>query len=458
MFRQNSDVGLVLLLIVPFAYCFYVFERGTPCYADEHTNNSCGLGIHTATGAADGSDGFESIYDGQLIMINYYLRHYFPSLIDGTNILVSGTVSGSLSLDLDPVDPIIGMDSLEEPYTDINPPIFGAGMRLFSVVPNALYGLWFSLVSVTSIGYGDIYPTTYLGQGITVIILLLGTIYTAIPLSILIDTYIVAISSASDREEYADKPHNMHDPNPNPNPSPASNNNNNNNNSTSSSSSIGTRCSESKSDNDTNPSAATPDELYIRNYIYNQHKKHNTHNNTHNTTSNTNNTNNTTAASATSGNIRQMRVLRTIYINLHHDMCQLATRAVAAETQTNVKQSHSMFMYNGDTGSGTGTGTGNNNRHDDIEVCIPGLGDEVYEDGDGGLELEDELGLDSQTHHEINTNTTSNNHATNIINNNNIKDMTVLLSHVNIATLLHHILSLNRCKLKFRQLDEENCL
>lgn len=52
-----------------------------------------------------------------------------------------------------------------------------------SKFPNALDGLWYSMVSLTSTGYGDMVPETNLGSFMGVLIMLFGSLYMAMPLT-----------------------------------------------------------------------------------------------------------------------------------------------------------------------------------------------------------------------------------------------------------------------------------
>jgi hypothetical protein len=52
-----------------------------------------------------------------------------------------------------------------------------------SKFPNALTGLWFSMVSLTSTGYGDMVPETNIGNFMAVLIMLFGSLYMAMPLT-----------------------------------------------------------------------------------------------------------------------------------------------------------------------------------------------------------------------------------------------------------------------------------
>jgi hypothetical protein len=52
-----------------------------------------------------------------------------------------------------------------------------------SKFPNALTGLWYSMVSLTSTGYGDMVPETNIGSFMGVLIMLFGSLYMAMPLT-----------------------------------------------------------------------------------------------------------------------------------------------------------------------------------------------------------------------------------------------------------------------------------
>ena len=52
-----------------------------------------------------------------------------------------------------------------------------------SAFSNALYGLWFSMVTLTSTGYGDMVPSTNLGEIMSVFLMLFGAMYMAMPLA-----------------------------------------------------------------------------------------------------------------------------------------------------------------------------------------------------------------------------------------------------------------------------------
>jgi hypothetical protein len=47
------------------------------------------------------------------------------------------------------------------------------------------YALWWVLVTMTTVGYGDYSPTTHIGKGIGVICFYVGIIFLALPISVL---------------------------------------------------------------------------------------------------------------------------------------------------------------------------------------------------------------------------------------------------------------------------------
>lgn len=58
------------------------------------------------------------------------------------------------------------------------------------VFANALSGIWWSVETMTTVGYGDIYPVTLLGKILSVCIILLGLMMFAIPASIITSGFI----------------------------------------------------------------------------------------------------------------------------------------------------------------------------------------------------------------------------------------------------------------------------
>jgi hypothetical protein len=52
-----------------------------------------------------------------------------------------------------------------------------------------LESLWFSMVTLTSVGYGDLSPITNLGQLISIVLMLFGAIYLAMPLTVAAATF-----------------------------------------------------------------------------------------------------------------------------------------------------------------------------------------------------------------------------------------------------------------------------
>lgn len=58
------------------------------------------------------------------------------------------------------------------------------------VFANALSGIWWSVETMATVGYGDIYPVTFLGRILSVCIILLGLMMFAIPASIITSGFV----------------------------------------------------------------------------------------------------------------------------------------------------------------------------------------------------------------------------------------------------------------------------
>ena len=56
-------------------------------------------------------------------------------------------------------------------------------------VPNVYYGIWFSFVTLTTTGYGDIVPVTNIGRMWTIMLILWGAIYMSMPLTVAASTF-----------------------------------------------------------------------------------------------------------------------------------------------------------------------------------------------------------------------------------------------------------------------------
>jgi len=121
------NVALLLLFSLPCGYLLYLIERGSPCFAD-------------GTDDLDGSACGVSASD-------------LPSHWEGKYLMISKD-SNSLSL-----------------------------------LPNAFYGYWLTLVTITAEGYGRIYAITALGKLFTVILIICGSIYLSIPVAVMCDTF-----------------------------------------------------------------------------------------------------------------------------------------------------------------------------------------------------------------------------------------------------------------------------
>jgi hypothetical protein len=122
------NVALLLLFSLPCGYLLYILERGTPCFAND-----------TDDGGADEVCGV-SISELPLHWQNKYLM-----VSPDTNSL--------------------------------------------SLLPNAFYGYWLTLVTITAEGYGKIYAVTVLGKLLTVVLIIVGSIYLSIPVAVMCDTF-----------------------------------------------------------------------------------------------------------------------------------------------------------------------------------------------------------------------------------------------------------------------------
>jgi hypothetical protein len=73
---------------------------------------------------------------------------------------------------------------------------YGIGQRVLinkvgdvSAFKTVLESMWFSMVTLTSVGYGDLAPITNLGQLISIVLMLFGAIYLAMPLTVAAATF-----------------------------------------------------------------------------------------------------------------------------------------------------------------------------------------------------------------------------------------------------------------------------
>ena len=69
------------------------------------------------------------------------------------------------------------------------------------VFDNALSGLWWAIATLTTVGYGDIYPVTVAGKILSAIIALLGIGLVAVPTGIISAGFMEAVEKPEDDEE-----------------------------------------------------------------------------------------------------------------------------------------------------------------------------------------------------------------------------------------------------------------
>jgi voltage-gated potassium channel len=69
------------------------------------------------------------------------------------------------------------------------------------VFKNAFDALWWALATLTTVGYGDIYPVTVLGKILSAIIALLGIGLVAVPTGIISAGFVEAISNTKQEKD-----------------------------------------------------------------------------------------------------------------------------------------------------------------------------------------------------------------------------------------------------------------
>ena len=83
--------------------------------------------------------------------------------------------------------------------------IFGAAMLIFQLEPNLFNNffdaLYWATISITTIGYGDIYPVTTVGRLITMISALVGMAVIALPTGIITAAYMAEITKKKSKYE-----------------------------------------------------------------------------------------------------------------------------------------------------------------------------------------------------------------------------------------------------------------
>lgn len=83
--------------------------------------------------------------------------------------------------------------------------IFGAAMLIFQLEPNLFNNffdaLYWATISITTIGYGDIYPVTTIGRLITMVSALVGMAVIALPTGIITAAYMAEITKKKSKYE-----------------------------------------------------------------------------------------------------------------------------------------------------------------------------------------------------------------------------------------------------------------
>ena len=70
---------------------------------------------------------------------------------------------------------------------------------------NAFSGLWWAVATLSTVGYGDIYPVTVIGRIFGAVLALLGVAAVAVPTSIISSGLIERVTSKSDSSESSQK-------------------------------------------------------------------------------------------------------------------------------------------------------------------------------------------------------------------------------------------------------------
>ena len=91
-------------------------------------------------------------------------------------------------------------DSIKEIRRDLGVALLGSGILIYGAAVGIYYcerdiqpeafgsipaALWWAVITLTTIGYGDVYPVTPLGKGLTTFVALLGLGMVAIPTGLL---------------------------------------------------------------------------------------------------------------------------------------------------------------------------------------------------------------------------------------------------------------------------------
>ena len=127
--RTVVNLSILLMIALPVGFIIYMVERGDPCIITTNDSNDTCL-----NSIDEDSLPLGPTYPGMLLMID--------------------KVRNSLSQ-----------------------------------IPNPFYGYWFSVVTVTTTGYGDIYPKSELGMFVTIFLIVGGSIYLNIPIVVLCDAF-----------------------------------------------------------------------------------------------------------------------------------------------------------------------------------------------------------------------------------------------------------------------------
>jgi len=79
---------------------------------------------------------------------------------------------------------------------------YGDGVSRF---PDAIHSLFFVLVTITSVGYGDMVPLTMMGKSLSVLVMMFGTLYLSMPLTIVGGQFISSYKSMVETDKLFEK-------------------------------------------------------------------------------------------------------------------------------------------------------------------------------------------------------------------------------------------------------------
>ena len=80
--------------------------------------------------------------------------------------------------------------------------IFFAEIRQPDTFPNMLVGFWWSFVTMTTVGYGDVYPLSVTGRVVGAVCTMCGLLVIAMPIAVIAGTFDDLSKKKEDMEAY----------------------------------------------------------------------------------------------------------------------------------------------------------------------------------------------------------------------------------------------------------------